>query len=234
MVVLITLTSIAAWTLKVESGRDVDVLVHYLPFANGDNVLPSNDIDSLLYTFSISLAWSPSRLPEANGRIRSYKFLESSKQQLWLLWFAVVCMKCSCGVKKEERAEEQAEIWRRGCWVSHIPALRPLQRLGLDINLIDFSVHPVTDDFSREQDRYSRSTMTVTELLLLNRLDHLYLIPLIFLSHSGFCSCVLLLMSSPLITINHLSEEKKWNNKSPCCVSTMRISIPELIPSHRV
>lgn len=198
------LTSTAVWTFKVESGWDVTDLVHYLAFANGDNVLPSNDIDLLLYTFSISIAWSPSRIPEANARIRSYKFLKSFQQQLWLFWFAVVCLKCSCGLKKGRESRCAGWDLQTGLLsssqppVSQIPALRPLQWLGLDIHLIDFNVHLVTDDFSGKQNRYSRSTMTVTELVLLNRLDHLFLIPFIFLLHSGFCNCALLFTSSPL------------------------------------
>lgn len=78
-----------------------------------------------------------------------------------------------------------------------------------------FNVHPFTDDFSREQNRYFRIMMTVTELMLWNRLDHLFLIPLIFLLHSGFCSYALLLTSGPLITINHLSREKNKIIKTP-------------------
>lgn len=125
-------------------------------------------------------------ITEANSRICSYKFLKSSKQQLSLFWFAVVCLQCSCGLNKT--IESRSAGWGLQTRllssseppVSQIPALTPLQWLGLDIHLIDFNVRPVTDDFSREQNRYCSSTMTVTELLPLNRLDHLFLIPLTF------------------------------------------------------
>lgn len=59
---------------------------------------------------SISIAWLPSLKLTLESACTNFGSLPSS-------CLAAVCLKCSCGLKKEEGAEIQAEIRRQGCWV---------------------------------------------------------------------------------------------------------------------